>query len=30
MGDAKLVAGILDGSVDFAVLWDEYWSRVYD
>ena len=30
MRDAELVAGILDGSVDFAVLWDEYWSRVYD
>jgi len=30
MRDAELVAGILDGSVDFAVLWDQYWSRVYD
>lgn len=30
MRDAELVAGILDGSVDFAVLWDQYWNRVYD
>ena len=29
MRDAELVAGILGGRMDFAVLWDEYWSRVY-
>jgi RNA polymerase sigma-70 factor, ECF subfamily len=29
MNDAALAAGILGGRVDFAVLWNEYWERVY-
>ena len=29
MGDAALAEGILKGTVDFKVFWDEYWNRVY-
>lgn len=29
MKDAAMVEGILKGTIDFKVFWDEYWDRVY-
>lgn len=29
MRDAALAEGILKGTIDFQVFWDEYWDRVY-
>jgi len=29
MKDAALAEGILRGTIDFKVFWDEYWDRVY-
>jgi RNA polymerase sigma-70 factor (ECF subfamily) len=29
MRDAELAEGILNGSIDFKVLWDAYWDRVH-